>query len=334
MPPQVNRLDELKIIESSGVDRPANLADGWLVMKEDGVSTSAIPPNGGFYVSPPTTGTTLTFTYGSNTTAVAAAANPFAPHPYVNKTDTNGNRCDTCGKGETASMHVPGKSKKEAGMPPDFNRDELTPEALAYVADLEAKVAAAPAPVDPAAAPVAPATAAPVEPAAVAPVAPVAEPLDKAIPEAIRKELEDAKAAAAAEVAKNATLAEKVAKMELKERTAEFVNKAKDLPNIGGATEVGTLLLSISDKVEEATYKELERLLKAANAQLEKGALFTQMGDPGAAPTEGPLAEINKLAAAKLSAGQAATIEIAKAAVMQERPDLRNDYMAAQRRNG
>lgn len=424
--PQVARLDDLKIVESSGVDHPANLAEGWLVMKGDGMPTSAVPANGGFYFSPPAStsqvGSTVTVTY--TTDGVGKAGNPFAPHPFKNLTEANGAACDTCGKGPTAQVHMdyaagkatkrttmsphefvnktlsngarcdfcgkgptadihmrkarerppeadaskttnPGKDsgatppaepvldllgdlakqmptmtpgqrsaalatlealtmslRKEGAMPPDFNRDELTPEALAYVADLEAKVAAGgsgatptgdPPAADPPAAPVAP-------PAAT----PVVTGVDKAEADSVRKALDD-------EVKKNEALAERIAKMERKERESEFVNKAKDLPNIGGAAEVGAVLLSVSEKVDEATFKELERMLKAANAQMEKGALFAQVGSPDATPTEGPLAEINKLAAAKLAAGQATTIEIAKTAVLSERPDLRDEYVKSQR---
>lgn len=366
--PEARRLDELKILESSGVDRPANLSDGWLVMKQgeavavnQGCATTGAqvtysqPPSGVVYTTP-------TFIVGSGTTFPPPPPPPVpvgkaqGPHSFKPSAEAPA-VCAICGESKGAGLHyrfgqkalddlvaalllqqspamTPAQKKaadgllsalkalrKEGGMPPDL--ENLDPDVKAHIDDLQAKLdaaSAAPAPPVEGTAPTPP-------PEAAAPEAVAAE---KAAVSTLQKALDDEKKAREEETKKAVALAERVEKMERKEREAEFVNKAKDLPNIGGPVEVGAMLLNISEKVEETTYKELERMLKAANAQLEKGALFSTLGVPGAEPS-GPLEEINKLAAAKVAAGTATTIEIAKTAVLSERPDLRDSYYAAQR---
>src|SRR5581483_4759770 len=133
-----------------------------------------------------------------------------------------------------------------------------------------------------------------------------------------------------AEVQKNQALAERVEKMENERLEQEFIAKAADLANLGPAPELGRLMLDVKKSVSETSYQTLERLLKAANAQLEKGALFATLGR---SEVENPTVEdrINELAKAKLAAGTAKTIELAKMDVIRENPDLRADYLNAKR---
>lgn len=354
--PEARRLDELKILESSGVDRPANLSDGWLVMKNDasaqlGVSGTFFPMTTSVQ---PNTGLVFTTTTGPGLVIGAGQAPPPAdpppvakagqgPHAYKASAD-DPKVCAVCGETKGAGMHhrfgkevgalaadlekqvstmSPGAKKaatallsalkKEEPMPPDL--DKLDPEVQAHIADLQAKVdaaAAPPPPPDP-----------PAPPAADPPAPPAPDMV------AMQKALDDANTARAEETRKAADLAERVAKMERKEREAEYVGKARDLPNIGGPAELGNLLLTISEKVEEDTYKALERTLKAANAQLEKGALFGVRGDPGAEPADDSVdSRVTTLAKAKLAAGLAKTIEQAKVEVLRENADLRAEYRA------
>lgn len=139
--------------------------------------------------------------------------------------------------------------------------------------------------------------------------------------EDVNKELEDARKAREAD-------AERIAKMERERKQGEFVAKAKDLGNIGAADALGNLLLEVSEGVSSETFKSLEQLLKAANAQLEKGALFATFGKGGADPVDEQTFEqkVEELAKAKVTAKTAATLEIAKLQVLNENPDLRAEY--------
>lgn len=130
-----------------------------------------------------------------------------------------------------------------------------------------------------------------------------------------------------AEVQKNQDLATRVEKMENERLEAEFIAKAKELPNLGNSSELGSLMLAVKKGVAAEQYQSLERLLKAANAQMEKGALFSTLGR---AETENPTVNdrINELAKAKVVAGTAKTIELAKLDVLHENPDLRAELNA------
>lgn len=131
-----------------------------------------------------------------------------------------------------------------------------------------------------------------------------------------------------AEVEKAAALEERIAKMEQDRKQAEFVAKAAEYSNLGKADELGGLLLAANEAFSAEQYQTLERLLKAANAQVDKGALFGQFSRPeGDNPDV--MDRINSLAKAKVDAGEARTIEIAKHMVIKENPSLRDEYVAA-----
>lgn len=133
-----------------------------------------------------------------------------------------------------------------------------------------------------------------------------------------------------AEVAKAAELAERVEKMEREAKQAEFIAKAREYHNLGKADEIGPLMLAASESFSEEQYKTLERLLKAANAQVEKGALFAQMGRPEG-ETLDAVDKVNALAKAKVEAGEAKTLQIAKLEVLQENRELAAEYSHATR---
>lgn len=162
-------------------------------------------------------------------------------------------------------------------------------------------------------------------------VADVVETVAKAEFDAVQKQLQDlSKALEDARVAREAD-AERIAKMERERRQGEFIAKAKDLGNIGAADALGNLLLEVSEGVPADTFKSLEQLLKAANAQLEKGALFATFGKGGADPvTEKTFDErVEEMAKSKVEAKTAPTLEIAKLQVLNENPDLRAEYRNA-----
>lgn len=123
----------------------------------------------------------------------------------------------------------------------------------------------------------------------------------------------------------NTELSDRIAKMERDAKQAEYVAKAREYSNLGKADELGALLLAASEAFSAEQYQTLERLLKAANAQVDKGELFAQFSQPTA--EAGSFDEkLTGLAKAKVEAGAAPTLEIAKLQVLNENPELRAEY--------
>lgn len=138
----------------------------------------------------------------------------------------------------------------------------------------------------------------------------------------LQKQLEDAKAEAAA-------TAQEIAKMKAEAKLAGFVALAKaDLEPLGKADEVGDLLLIASEAMPVEKYQALERLLKGAAAQLATGEVFKQKANTTAEPTDAE-AKLDELAKEALKAGVAKTIELAKLQVIQTNPDLYREITAA-----
>lgn len=154
------------------------------------------------------------------------------------------------------------------------------------------------------------------------------ETVAKADFEALRKQLADEAELRKAEATKNAELGERIAKMELDRKRGVFVAKAAELTNLAKAEDLGDLLLEVSESVSAETFKALETLLTAANAQLAKGALFAQYGQAGAEPEgdKGFADKLTELAKAKVAAGTCKTIELAKLEVIHENAELRAEY--------
>lgn len=149
-------------------------------------------------------------------------------------------------------------------------------------------------------------------------------------PEAV-SEAEVAKAKAEAEEVRK-ELAEtraEVAKMKQERLEAEFISKAAGFKALGSQDEIGKLMLAAHQSFDDAQYKTLERLLKGASAQVEKGALFATFARPEADGPEGWEAKLEALAKEKVQAGTERTIELAKVAVMRENADIRAEYQAS-----
>lgn len=157
-----------------------------------------------------------------------------------------------------------------------------------------------------------------------------AETVAKADFEALQKQLQEMADLRKAETDKSAELAERIAKMERERKTAEFVAKARELANMGAASELGLMLLEASEGMSPESYQLLERTLKAANAQVEKGALFATIGRADG-EVESWDARLSALAKAKVDAGTAKTRELAIMQVLNENPGLKAEYMSAQR---
>lgn len=167
---------------------------------------------------------------------------------------------------------------------------------------------------------------APDAPAVDEPVAEESAPAVVADDMVAKADFEALKKALDAATAKAVAADERIAKMERDKKEAEFVAKARDLANMGEAAELGKMLLEASEGMSEQSYQLLERTLKAANAQVEKGALFAQLSKTETEPAD-VMGQIQNLAEAKVAAGEAKTIQLAKLAVIAENPSLRDDYL-------
>lgn len=298
----IKRLDDLVIEESSGVDHPANLADGWIVVKEEGRMPDKVEKA------------------------------PGGPHAYKPSGDDPG-VCAVCGKKDADGMHKGfGATKKEEGQMPTINKEGLSAEQLAAVEALEAHLTKTEADKVKAEADLKKA----VDEAAAKPepkVEPDLETIRKAVDESerLRKAAEE-ETRRQTEV--NKTLEERVSKMEREKQEAAFITKAKDLANLStNPATLGLLLLDVAEKVPDETFKQLDQLLKAANAQLERSELFRAVGHP-LGDEDSLEARIQKLAEEMVTSGAAATVPIAKAKVLETNSEIRNEYIERRRRDG
>lgn len=156
------------------------------------------------------------------------------------------------------------------------------------------------------------------------------ETISKADYEAVAKRLDEMSKALADVQAEKVAADEQVAKMERAAKVAEFVAKAADFSNLGKADELGGLLLAASESFSAEQYQALERMLKAANAQVETGDLFAQFAQPEAEALDAA-GKVDALAKAKVDAGTAKTLQIAKLEVLRENRELAAEYSHATR---
>lgn len=91
--------------------------------------------------------------------------------------------------------------------------------------------------------------------------------LDKAALERIEK---------SEKIAKEAV--EKAERLEDENQKRDFIEKAAEMENIGSAKNLGTILHKCSKKLDKEDYEEVERILKAANEQLDSAELFVEKG--------------------------------------------------------
>jgi hypothetical protein len=149
----------------------------------------------------------------------------------------------------------------------------------------------------------------------------------KALPEPVRKRIE--------ETEKRARDAEEAAKAERDKRlTAEYVAKAQTFKALPvKADEFGLVLKRLAECApSESDYAEIERVLKAAEAQLQQSDLFKERGVPGEATATSAIDEINKLATEHVSKKLARTHAEAVTKIASERPELYERYVSEQRR--
>lgn len=142
-----------------------------------------------------------------------------------------------------------------------------------------------------------------------------AEPEDvlKGVPAEIRKRIEDAES--------------EVAELRKSERRREFLAKASEFEAVGSADELAPVLSEVAASVDAETYKTLERLLKAANAQIAEGKLFDEAGTAHAGERDA-LNSIDEKADALVKA-KSITKEQAITEVLAAEPGLYDEYRKA-----
>lgn len=190
------------------------------------------------------------------------------------------------------------KATKEAHDMPEFDKASLSPEARAYVESLESQVAKA-------------ATPAADDDETTA----LAKAMD-GLPEPLRKHFESQaeelrKARETAETERNTRL------------DAEYMEKARGFKNLTAKPEdLGPLLRKVAE-FDADVFVEVDRLLKAADAQVAEAALFQAAGAPAAVITDGSAhASLDAIAKAAVAAGTAPDYPTALAKAAEENPDL------------
>lgn len=127
--------------------------------------------------------------------------------------------------------------------------------------------------------------------------------------------------------------AAQVRKMQDEQRSREYVEKARVLKAIPGAsaTELGALLKAFAEKATPEEYTKLEALLKGCNDAIETGALFSERGHSGDGSAAGGSAveRVNALVKARMEKGASKTESEALSAVMRENPGLYREYSQA-----
>ena len=146
--------------------------------------------------------------------------------------------------------------------------------------------------------------------------------LKKGMSEEVRKQFETQEV----ELKKQA---EMIAKMADDRLEKEWISKAGDVLLVGEADEVGKLLKSVAETSPEIA-ESLMTLLKAANARIEKGNLFKELGVGGEVDDDSALAELNKKAH-DLAKDKDMTFEKAFAHVYRKEHKLRKQYQLEQK---
>lgn len=269
-------LEGLTIGEVSGVDSPAHLEEGWMVLKSAGVNPSAV----------------------DQVERVEALVDAVEKAADIDPTLLAAIGAEVLDATQLGVLKALGATQdhrpQEAHDMPDFDKSTLDDEARAYVEDLEAKVAKA---------------------ASESPEDEIAKAMD-GLPEPLRKHF--------TEQAEELRKAREVAEAERDTRlNAEYLAKARSFEALGEKPEeLAPTLRKLAD-LDADLYVEVERLLKAANAQAEASdGLFKAIGASNA-PDEGSAhGRLDAIAKAKVSDGSAPDYASALAKAAEENPDL------------
>lgn len=206
-----------------------------------------------------------------------------------------------------------------------IERENLDPDVAALITELEAQLAEANSATEAVQAELATALAAASAGAGDA-TDDVTKALD-AVPEPVRKALDEAQA-----IAKAAQ--EEVAILRKADRTRQFIAKAEAYPNIGGAAELGPVLMEVADGVSEDTFKSLETYLKAANALADEAhrVVTKERGSAGVAGATSDVATELEVITKSLRDGNPQLSEQqATAQALAQNPELYSRYLDAKR---
>lgn len=163
------------------------------------------------------------------------------------------------------------------------------------------------------------------------------DPVVKARFEAFQKQIDDLKTQADDAIAKankaqaeaDAAVAKAAQEVERRER-ADFAKRAgDDLANLPGSVDdKGNLLYSLSKKLDEAEFKAVDTMLKAANEAARTGKVTEEVGKGGKAPAgDSAFAKMKALAADLVTKGTAKTEADAIVAVAQTNPELYAEHL-------
>lgn len=216
--------------------------------------------------------------------------------------------------------------QQEDDMGDTISKDDLAPEVVAYIEGLEAEVEDLSKSVDD----------------LTTEKTTLTEALKKAEDEGtiVKSEEEQRKAllekadpAVRALIEKAEKDAEEAAKIAKAERDArldrEFISKAEAMPMLSeDKTALGGLLRRISEALTTEDAEAVTKVLTAANAQIEKGNLFTEFGSGGAPTTVSK--SVESAAEELRKQDPTLTIEQAQAKVYETNPDLLAEAMTGQ----
>lgn len=287
------KLVGIEIMETSGVDHPAHLREGWLVMK----AASVAEAEAAFHALAPIQEDNVTDEQ-HEVEADVTEATPVEAAAPADTVDDITRLAEQIANLQAARIvaeekHTDAVARLEAAiMEKDAMIDSLT------------KMLPEPEPVD------------------------AHEEMMKSLPEPIRKALEDAEARAEEAIAKAAAADAALETIRAERETAEWIVKASEFGNLAADPVVlGPILRKFATVDSEAT-DTLVEILKAADAQAESAGIFAEIG----VPTPQVIGDgdawsvIESLAKAKVAAGEADTIASAVAIVTAEQPDLYDRY--------
>lgn len=252
------KLVDMNIEETSGVDHPAHLREGWMVMKS---------------------------TDPDMVDAVLDTLKAAAGHP------------------DTTEASMPEETTEVEAAPVD----ELA-KANERIAELEAALAAT-------------------ETVEVEVEVTEDEELLKSVPEAVRKMLDDQKAAVVEALAK-AEATESELRKERAARADELaIAKAAAWTSLTlDANEIGPMLRKMAD-IDAELASAVETVLAAANAQAESAGIFAEIGKAGRPEGSDAYEALSSLAKSAVEAGVSPTFEQAFVKVAEQNPDLYNRHL-------
>jgi hypothetical protein len=146
--------------------------------------------------------------------------------------------------------------------------------------------------------------------------------LMKSVPEAVRKMLDDQKAAVAEALAKAAATEDELRKERATRADEAAIAKAAEWTSLTlDANEVGPMLRKMAD-IDAGLAAAVETVLSAANAQAESAGIFAEIGKAGRPEGSDAYETLEGLAKSALEAGISPTFEQAFVKVAEQNPDL------------